>query len=109
MCDAVSSVNSLESSCAGTQLRPSRVGESSSLSLCQETAYREIRRRISHYDEKPSDLSGRGALQELLKTTDVYSTDVPTTVAAFEVDKVRVLKGDLFPHGIETVAPAPYR
>ena len=108
MHEALSSLNGLVASRAGTDLRCGSVSEKVRLSKTQESAYRRIRRRVSRYAEAPHDLQPRGALQELLKTGDVYSSDVPSSTASFVADGVRVLKGDLEPKEIEEVAPPSY-
>ena len=103
--EALSSLNGLVASRAGTDLRCGSVSEKVRLSKTQESAYRRIRRRVSRYADAPHDLRPRGALQELLKTGDVYSSDIPNSTAPFVADGVRVLKGDLQPKEIEEVAP----
>ncbi len=103
--EALESLNGLSVARAGTDLTPVSVSETSRLSAAQETACRRVRRRVSRYDA-PSELRPRGALQELLKTGDVYSSAPAQTTAPFDEAKVRVLKGDLCPRDIEDVAPS---
>eukprot|EP00959_Pyramimonas_sp_CCMP1952_P326372 6831835-Pyramimonas_sp.AAC.1 len=49
--------------------------------IAQESALRRVRRRIAAFGDRPADLDGAGALQELLKTRGVYGgLDSSTTV-----------------------------
>ena len=105
MQEALSALNGLAGAVAGTDLRPGSVSEKVRLSRAQESAYRRLRRRISRYADADVDLQPRGALQELLKTGNIYDTDAPKTTAPYDAEKLRVLKGDIEPRDIVDVAP----
>eukprot|EP00959_Pyramimonas_sp_CCMP1952_P354279 7422104-Pyramimonas_sp.AAC.1 len=71
----------MAAACAGRDvvLRPPQ--RTVSAGVAQESALRRIRRRIGAFGDRPADVDGAGALQELLKTRDVYGgLDASTTV-----------------------------
>ena len=74
------------------------------VSPAQEAVVRSVRRRVRAAGQAPSDLSQRGALQELLKTDDVYSGEGGSLRAPYRPGGVKVLDSAHDPRDLEDVA-----
>ncbi|CAK0806818.1 unnamed protein product, partial [Prorocentrum cordatum] len=81
-----------------------------SADIAQESALRRIRRRIAAFGDRPADLDGAGALQELLKTRGVYGgLDASTTVVDFDPSRLNILREEHFSTPLDDVAPRSVR
>ena len=99
---AVESVNALAASRGNGRLlpeAPSRTGPAGAATACQESMLRNIGRAVRDYlpMPRPSDEFPEGALQEILRTKNVYDLEDVSHNATYDPDKLKVLKGATVP------------
>ncbi|CAK0906705.1 unnamed protein product, partial [Prorocentrum cordatum] len=104
--EAITALNGMAAACAGREvvLRPPQ--GTGGADIAQESALRRVRRRIAAFGDRPADLDGAGALQELLRTRDVYGgLDASTTAVDFDSSRLNILRKEHFSTPLDDVAP----
>lgn len=92
----------------GLASRPPVAASSSTPTSTQASVSERLHRGVAVYGDRPSALSSRAALLELLHTKDLYA-HAPAKVAPYDEDKLKFLRADFVPKPILDFAPDPVR
>ena len=103
--ESLAALNGLASARAGAPLAPVAARRADGGTEAQVATVKNVRRLVRQLGVCPADLSGRGALQELLRTSDIYGGAGGTGPVPFDAQKVKVLSSRFSPNDVERVCP----
>ena len=102
--DCVDSLNQLAAATSNSNHFRREAPSRASPTSVQATMLHGVHRRIASYGDAPPDLTPSGALQELLKTKDLYGQE-PRHLASYSADKLRIVRAGVTPKDARGLLP----
>ena len=109
---AVGSINGLAVARPGMPLCTAVVPNETDVRRCspsQRDSLFQLAARIDRVVPPPMDLRPEETLQQLLKAHDLYHIERSSTIGSYDLDRIRVCRGDLRPKELEDVLPPSLR